>query len=677
MRRHSLILILILLVAWGVRLAYWERSASFGHYELSYDDDEYFQLGVLFSHGDFLHDPYPLRYTRSPGLPLFLAPVFAAFGPRIEIALAFQVGVSVLIVALMYVVSRRAFGSRAGIAAIALLAISPTFASTAGSFVLTETLFSFLILLFIYLFWRWNEEGMTLPRALAAGLVLGSCALVRPIAVYFLLVVALWFLYANRSRWRWALVRVAVTGIGMLLLILPYTARNYVVYQRFILIDTISGWTMWRDHRIEGDDFWTTLPGIQNPGDRDRYAFSRGVSNILADPVRQLVVNGIANWASLMRPELDAFARGGGYLSDVIVDAPTLPLVVLDDVYYLVVVVLGIGGILSKWKRAPKLLLLWLAYFLIIVFVYHTQSRFRPHYLFVLIVFAGAAIAQGRALFQSMSRPTRLVWVGASVLVLALAYSPRLAPLFVSEYYIARAQGRDIDALEQAVAAYPDYVSAYDALGDAYRRQSDFERALEAYDRALGLNPYELQARLGRMDVFRQQGDVEKLAQEARAAGIESGQVRVPAPLWWSFDPAPTRVVELGNSTQSFGYFLNFYAAQRDGEESLRFTQDRSFVKFPGIKGWKPERLVFYARAVPLPDQHLPVITVRFNGREVAHVALTAEWQDHEILLDDAARAEDTLIVEFRTPTFRPSDMLPGSTDTRELGFMTGYVELR
>lgn len=675
--RQAIILVVILLVAWGVRLAYWERSASFGHYELSYDDDEYFQLGVLFAHGDFLHDPYPLRYTRSPGLPLFLAPIFAAFGPRIEIALVFQVGISVLMVALLYVVARRAFGPRAGIAAMALMAISPTFASTAGSFVLTETLFAFFILLFIYLFWRWSENGMTLPRAFMAGLGLGGCALVRPIAVYFLLVVALWFLYVNRSRWRWAFVHVAVTGIGMLLLILPYTARNYVVYQRFILIDTISGWTMWRDHRIEGDDFWTTLPGIPNPGDRDRYAFARGVSNILADPVRQFVVNGVANWANLMRPELDSFARGGGYLSDVMVDAPTLPLVVLDDVYYVVVIVLGIAGILLKWKRAPTLLLLWLAYFLVSVFVYHTQSRFRPHYLFVLIVFAGAALAQGRALLPSMSHPARLVWLGASVLVLALAYSPRLAPLFVSEYYIARAQGRDVDALKQAVAAYPEYVSAFDALGDTYRGRGDFRQALEAYDRALAINPYELQSRLGRMDVFRQQGEMEKLAQEARAAGIETGEVRVPAPLWWSFEPAPTRLVELGDPAQSFGYFLNFYAVQRDGEERLRFTQDRSFVKFPGIKEWKPERLVFFARAVPLPDHPLPSVTIRLNGREVAHVPLTEDWQDHEIVMDKAARADDTLIVEFRAPTFRPSDTLPGSTDTRELGFMLGYVELR
>jgi len=687
-RRHDWLLLVLLLAAFAVRLAYWERSASFGRYELSYDDDEYFKLGLLFARGEFFADPYPYRYTRAPGLPLWLAPTLAAFGPRLELPLAFQVCLSVLMVALTYAAARRAFGRRAGIWAAALMAFSPVYASSAGSFVLTETLFSFLILLLIYLFWRWKEEGMTLPRALGAGLILGYSALVRPIAVYFLVVAGAWFLYTQRARLRWALPRLILVAVGMFALILPYTARNYAVYQRVMLIDSISGWTLWRDHRAPNDDFWTKLPTIPNPGDRDRYAFQRGVQNILADPAYQIGVNGVANLGAMMRLETDAFARGAGYLSDAMVDAPTLPLVLLNDLYYLFVVILGIAGILLVYgsgrssseqttRRAPTLLLLWLAYFLLIVFVYHTQSRFRPHYLFALVIFAGAALGEGRRLWTALPRPARAAWVGASALALALAYSPLLLPVITSEYYLAQAQSRDIAAAQQAVNAFPTYARAHDALGDAYRYAGDFEHALAAYDAALRLNPSELQARLGRMDVFRQQGDAAKLAAEVQVAGVATGQVDMPAPLWWSFEPAPTRLVELGDSTSSFGYALNFFAIQRDGDEWMRFTRDRSYLKFPGVLGWEPTRLVFYARAVPVPDQPLPTVSVRLNGREVAQVPLTVDWRDHEIPLDAAALASDTLVVEFRSPTFRPSEVLEGSSDTRDLGFMLSYVELR
>lgn len=674
---QNLLLLALLLAAFAVRLAYWERSASFGRYELSYDDDEYFKLALNFARGEFFTDPYPGRYTRSPGLPLFLAPTFAAFGPRLEIALAFQVCVSVLMVALTYAVGRRAFGRRAGVWAMALMAFSPIYASTAGSFVLTETLFSFLILLFIYLLWRWSQEGMTYPRALAVGLLLGYSALVRPIAVYFIVFAGGWFLYTQRRRLKWAVPRLAVIAVGMLALILPYTARNYAVYQRFMLIDSVSGWTLWRDHRAPNDDFWTKLPTIANPGDRDRYAFQRGLQNILADPVYQIGVNGIANLGAVMRLETDAYARGAGYLSDVMVDAPTLPLVLLNDLYFIAIVILGLAGILLSGRRAPKLLLLWLAYYLLIVFAYHTQSRFRPHYSFVLILFAGAALAQGRQLWRALSRPARVAWVGLSALALVLAYSPLLLPVITSEYYIARSQDRDIPAAQQAVAAFPTYAKAYDALGDAYRAAGDFDAAVGAYDRALQINPSEMQAHLGRMDVFRQQGDATKLSAEVLAAGVATGETDMPAPLWWSFQPAPTRLIELGDSTSSFGYALNVFAIQQDGAEQMRFTRDRSFLKFPGVTGWEPTRLVLYARAVPVPGQPLPTVSVRLNGRAAAEIPLTAEWQDHEIPLDDAARAQDTLIVELRSPTFRPSEVLPGSTDTRDLGFMLGYAELR
>lgn len=681
MKRHHWLILALLLVALAIRLAYWERSASFGRYELAYDDDEYFKLGVLFARGEFFTDPYPLRYTRAPGLPLFLAPIFAAFGPRIEIALAFQVCVSVLMVALTYACARRAFGKNAALWAMGLMALAPIYASTAGSFVLTETLFSFFTLLFLYLLWRWTDEGMTLWRALLIGLVLGLTALIRPSIIYFLPFAALWFLYKQRVRWKWAIPRLVLLALGAFAIILPYTARNYVVYQRFMLIDSLGGWNVWRDHRTPNDDFWTTLPTIENPSDRDRYAMQRGVQNILADPVYQIGVQGAANLVATMRLELDAFARGGGYLSDAMVDAPTLPLVLWNDLFYLFIVVVGIAGILLAWDRGNALrrtpLLWWLVFFLLLTILQHTQSRFRTQYAFVLIIYAGAALAQGRALWKNLAPAARAIWIGASALLLVLAYSPLLPPLFASEFYLAQAQGRDVRAAQQAVAAFPDYARARDALGDAYRRAQDFPNALAAYDAALFRNPYELQARLGRLDIFRQQGDANAVAQEIQAMTLANAELEMPAPLWWEFDPAPTRLVELGDNESSFGYALNFFAIQADGDEKMRFTRDKSFVKFPGVTGWQPKSLVFYARAVPLPNQPLPTVNVRLNGREVANIPLTAEWMDHEIPLDDVARSQDTLVVEFRSPTFRPSDALPGAKDTRELGFMLSYVELR
>lgn len=680
MRRHYWILLALFLAAFALRLAYWERSASFGSYELSYDDDEYFKAGILFARGEFFRDPYPLRYTRSPGYPLMFAPVVAAFGPRPEIVLAFQVCISVLSVALVYVLGRRAFGKNAGLWAAGLMAAAPNYASMAGSFLLTETLFAFDAMLFIYLFWRWTQEGMRLWQALVVGALAGYMALIRGQALYFFGLAAVWYVFeaARRKPLTWKkLAPLAFAALGVILVIAPWTWRNAVAYNRFILLDTNSGWTVWRDHRMPGDDFWETLPRIENPADRANYAVSRGMQNILADPLQQILVQGAANWLAIPRLELDSFARGGGYLTDVIADAPTIWLALVNDVFFIGVLILAVAGFLLNTKRPPWLLVLWLALNAAMFFFFHTQSRFRAQYLFALIIFAGAALTQGFSFWKNFTPRARWIWVGASVLIPALAYSPLLPPLLASEYYLARAQGKEIAPAQKAVEVFPTYASAYDALGDAYRRAGDFENAVAAYDAALKINPYEMQARLGRMDIFRQQGDAKKLAREVRAVGVESGDVEIPAPLWWAFDPAPIRLIELGDSANSFGYILNFHAVQAVGDEPMRFTQDRSFLKFPGVTGWQPKTLVLYARAVPLPNQLLPEMSVRLNGKETARVQLTADWRDHEIPLDDAIRADDTLVVELRSPTFRPAEVLPGSQDTRDLGFMLGYAELR
>lgn len=681
MRRHSWVLLALFFLAFAVRLAYWERSASFGKYELSYDDDEYFQLAVLFAHGEFFQDPYPLRYTRAPGYPLFLAPIFAAFGTEIEIALFFQVGVSMLTVALTYVSARRAFGMRAGLCAMALMALAPLFASMAGSSVLTETLFAFAVLLFLYVLWRWSEEGMTLGRALGAGLVLGYAALVRPMALYFLFFAAAWFLLQHRARWKWALPRAVFLAFGMFVLILPYTARNLITYDRFLLIDSTGGFNIWRFHGAPGDDFWGTVNAIPNPAERDNYAMRRGIENILADPIHQIGTQGAANLADMMHLELDLFARGAGYLSDVMVDAPTLPLVLWDDASYLFLVIFGIAGILGHWQRghvfARTPLLWWLGFYMMVIALQHAQSRYRAQYAFILILFAGAALAHGFSLWRKMSPRARVTWLAATACICALAYSPLLPPLFASEFYLWQAHTRDVEKIQQAIIAFPLYVRARDELGDAYRGAGNFENALAAYDAALELNPYEIQARLGKIDTLRRMGKPDKIAPELRAAEAERGAYEIPAPLFQAFDPAPTRLIELGDPNSSFGYTLNFFGIERDGAEMMRFTRARSFVKFTGVAAWKPTALFFYARAVPLPNRQLPIVNVRVNGQSIADVALESDWRDHEIPLDDALRTQETLVAEFRVPTFRPRDVLENSIDTRELGFMMGYVELR
>jgi 4-amino-4-deoxy-L-arabinose transferase-like glycosyltransferase len=667
------VLLGLLLLAMVVRLGYWHRAASYGSYYLSMDSDEYYRGAVLFSQGQWLRDPVPQRYTRGPGYPLFIAAVILIFGSDVAILLLFQVFVSVLTVVLIYLCARRALGRRAALAAAALMAVAPGYASAAATDVMSETLFVFAILLFLYLFWRGGEERFSWPRAVVCGLILGYAALIRPEALEFFPVAALWLLWRLRPRWRFGLGRAGLVMAGLLLIILPYTLRNSLAYQRLILIDTASAFTLWYDHTIPADNAGISNR-IENPGDRQNLAYTHAVHNILADPAYQVVSRGVTNLVYLWHLQLDSYAVGAGRMMDVLVSPADFAAVLLDDLFFIVVTLLAIAGLANSRQRPPVFLLLWLGYSLLVVFGTHSEARLRLPFYFVLIIMAGGALASIPQLGRSWSRRERVLVAGAALVFLACAYSPRLAPLFISEYHLARGGDLNVPELQAAVDSFPTYLKALDRLGDAFRQAGQFDRALAEYGAALKLNPSELQAQLGRLDILKQQGQSAHSDFKAETASLEGD---VPAPLWSDFEAAPNRRVSLGNSWSSIAYARNFYPVEHADNRSFRWTRERSFVRFNGVQQFTPRHLVLYGRASPLPGQPAPRVSVYINGSLVGQVTVGYDWDEYALVLGAAPRDARDWIVELRSPVFMPSQVMPDSTDQRELGVMLSWAELR
>ena len=75
---------------------------------------------------------------------------------------------------------------------------------------------------------------------------------------------------------------VALLIIACLVLLVPWTARNYAAYGRFVLVDTTSGYNLWlgsvgvRDEpRLQAD-----LVTIPNPVDKQAFAYAQAWNNI-------------------------------------------------------------------------------------------------------------------------------------------------------------------------------------------------------------------------------------------------------------------------------------------------------------------------------------------------------------------------------------------------------------
>jgi 4-amino-4-deoxy-L-arabinose transferase-like glycosyltransferase len=128
---------------------------------------------------------------------------------------------------LAYCLGRETFGRVAGLLAGLLVAVNGALI-VSGQGVMTETLFTFLLLAALLLLLKAGRSGHW-TWALLAGLVIGVSALTRPVAQLLVLTVPLAFVLFYRGPWRrpWPILRgSAVVGLGVLLVLGPWMLRN-------------------------------------------------------------------------------------------------------------------------------------------------------------------------------------------------------------------------------------------------------------------------------------------------------------------------------------------------------------------------------------------------------------------------------------------------------------------
>lgn len=132
---------------------------------------------------------------RTPGYPFFIA-LFLGLGLSAHWVLAAQAVLGAINVWLVYALGRALFRSpKVAIVAAAILAVSPA-AMLANMSLLSETLFSTLILTGILLAVRFRHD---MGGAVGAGVFFGAAVMVKPVGVLLGAAVALWMAVTGRS----------------------------------------------------------------------------------------------------------------------------------------------------------------------------------------------------------------------------------------------------------------------------------------------------------------------------------------------------------------------------------------------------------------------------------------------------------------------------------------------
>ncbi len=160
---------------------------------------------------------------RTPGYPAWIA-LFTSAGVSLRWVLAAQVVLSVFNVILVFALARQLMQSRRiALVAAFIMAMHPA-AALASISVLSETLFTSLILCGLYMAVRWRDWPFDCT---GAGLLFGVAVLVRPVGILLGPAVALWLLVTGRTR-RAALCAACLT-VSSLLPAAAWMVRNHRV----------------------------------------------------------------------------------------------------------------------------------------------------------------------------------------------------------------------------------------------------------------------------------------------------------------------------------------------------------------------------------------------------------------------------------------------------------------
>jgi 4-amino-4-deoxy-L-arabinose transferase-like glycosyltransferase len=254
----------VLRAAFG--LIYWQDRP------LTHDEREYLALAanVIAGRGfaqDLPNEPHESdsdiqRFGRAPMYPLFLAPIAAFDGSLRDGRMPPDVPDAVKVVQsivggfgvwLLGMIAWRVGGDRMGVIAAFIAAVYPPLVWICA-YALSEALFATLALACVW--WLMpvldtrGTAGADWKRLFIGGALIGLAVLTRPAMLFFLP-------FALLLAWRRRAAFAAAILAGMLVIVLPWTARNAAVYGRFVLVASEGGVTFWtgnhREARGEGD----------------------------------------------------------------------------------------------------------------------------------------------------------------------------------------------------------------------------------------------------------------------------------------------------------------------------------------------------------------------------------------------------------------------------------------
>jgi len=303
--------------------------------------------------------------------------------------------------------------------------------------------------LFTVLLW-WAIERLVAsdaagsPAAAAgAGLLWGLAVLTRETVLYFLPLAALWLAWRRPGGLKRAALFVGVS----LLVVLPWTVRNRVVFDAFVPVSTAGALNLWQGNtRLTRQEVYEEYWAVRGRIPKYEHARRRAMEAILERQPRWIFEKLRSElpelWAAHAQPIVHLERGAYGPIQRSL----ALAAVAVVLVPYLAVLVLLVWGLARlPAGRGPLLVLAFLAFYVLLHVIAHGYPRYRLPAMPAVFLLAAHGVVAWRSRPRPETNRTGILVAAATGLVLALSVAPSLVGWFTKPWPPAWFEGKGVE----------------------------------------------------------------------------------------------------------------------------------------------------------------------------------------------------------------------------------------
>ncbi len=523
-------------------------------------------------------------FYQAPGYSYFLSMIYRIFDRSLPAVYLIQMFVGIASIFLLYLLAKNYFSERTAHISTILFSLYGTTIFFESKF-LPETIAIFVNLLFLYILSHSDHKSLrkwrlsTTLLLWVSGLLLGLSCLIRPNMLLLIPFIFLWILLSGslgeasdsieKLKISRRLLIASLFLMGVLLIILPVTLRNYLEAGDFVLISLNGGITYAQGNNPYSKGIYTPLPGfsgdIFHQRQEERYYAQAEEGTVLSDADVStfwfkkgwsFIKKKPAQWAILELKKLFYFFDNYEHSLEYSYPVERKYLSIISILPYGLIIPLALLGLLVSfpWKgKAP--LVLYLFVLLLTVLIFYMSSRYRLPAVPILCLFSGYGVSFIMDVFKrkDISKIILSLFCVAVVSVIsfvkigdiyaleeATAYGnlgtafngsgllqeallnfekqleldPESAYALFNIGTVLSKMGKNGDAVgyyERAIKLNPNLTEAYNNLGVILVKQGDCSSAEILFLKALRIKPFLLNPYINLLSCYLMRGDIEKV----------------------------------------------------------------------------------------------------------------------------------------------------------------------